>query len=158
MQNCFANSSDSYDGIDRVSKRRLFYFGLLRTNSARSRSAPQSIAAVSSEKNICQYGRERNHRVPTDNSTKGNQKISVPKNSTNPNIFLANARSVINKIDDLRVRINLYSCDFIIITKTWLHSFIENKLTDLPNYCNFRDDQLIKKGGDVCIWALSHII
>jgi hypothetical protein len=52
----------------------------------------------------------------------------------------------------------LYECDIIIITETWLHSSIDENLTDLPNYSCFRDDRLNRKGGGVGVWASRHII
>ena len=69
-----------------------------------------------------------------------------------PSIFLTNARSVLPKLDELRLTTSLVNADIVIVTESWLTSLIDDDLLHL-NHCDiFRCDRELRKGGGVCIW------
>ena len=72
-----------------------------------------------------------------------------------PSFFLTNARSILPKIDELRLSAVALHADVLIITESWLHEDIDSNLLFLNGYYFFRCDRKWRKGGGVCIWAKS---
>ena len=70
-----------------------------------------------------------------------------------PSIFLTNARSILPKIDDLRLTASSVNADVIIVTESWLHSMIDSDLLHLNFFDVFRCDRVARRGGGVCMWV-----
>jgi len=66
--------------------------------------------------------------------------------------MLINARSIVNKIDDLKVRIFTDNPDIIGITETWAHKDVLNEELNIPNYKIIRKDRLNRAGGGILFY------
>jgi hypothetical protein len=144
---------NTYERIDRVCKRRLYYFGLLRICSA-----PQSIDVVTSDRKICPYDRE--HFVNSKNLIKIRiQKIdNMPRNkAVYPSLLLVNAhtqglRSTI-KMAELRHTSVELSPSIVCVTESWL----SDEVTDvkLDNYEDYPCNRTGRDGGGVMTYVNS---
>jgi len=64
-----------------------------------------------------------------------------------------NARSVVNKICDLKAFLEDYFPDFTAITETWFESYMPNSIFVHPNrYWCYRKDRPTR-GGGVCLFV-----
>ncbi len=78
-----------------------------------------------------------------------------------PSVFLANVRSLANKIDELRLRITqrmFIDCNIMVFTETWLNSTIPNSTIELEGCNIYRADRMAvdsgkSKGGGVCLYV-----
>lgn len=73
-----------------------------------------------------------------------------------PSIFLANARSLVNKLDNVRCTNNCLDCCIMVIMETWLHDNIPDLAMELAGrslYCADRTaDSGNSRGGGVCAY------
>ena len=69
-----------------------------------------------------------------------------------PSVLLLNARSICNKLDELRLLINNLSPYCIAITETWLNDCITDAFLDIQNYVLYRADRRGRSGGGVCLY------
>ncbi|TWW82332.1 Janus kinase and microtubule-interacting protein 3 [Takifugu flavidus] len=85
----------------------------------------------------------------------------TPHRLSLPSIFLANVRSLVNKMDELRLRLNhskgLSDCNAMILTETWLNSGIPDTAIGLTGRSTHRadrtaDDSGKTRGGGLCIY------
>lgn len=80
------------------------------------------------------------------------------------NIVYLNARSLLNKINDLNVLINDKSPDIILITETWANESITNAMLNVPGYCIEpdlridRSDTLNGIGGGLIVYTRDGLI
>jgi hypothetical protein len=65
---------------------------------------------------------------------------------------LINARSVINKIDDLRVIANTENLDIICITESWANNNVADAELSIPGYNITRNDRENKRGGGILLY------
>lgn len=72
-----------------------------------------------------------------------------------PSIFLTNARSVLPKIDELRLCASSTNADIVIVTESWLTDNISDNLISLDKMNVFRCDRRFRRGGGVCVWIKS---
>ena len=80
--------------------------------------------------------------------------LNVPTlSSTAPSLLLLNARSVVNKLDELNVLISVIKPSLLILTETWLHDGIMDGQLNINGYCVFPADRQQRCGGGVWIWA-----
>ncbi len=86
----------------------------------------------------------------------------TPHRLSLPSIFLANVRSLVNKMDEIRLRIThskrLLDCNVMVFTETWLHSDIPNNVIDLTGRYTLQadrtaDDSGKTRGGGLCIYV-----
>lgn len=68
-----------------------------------------------------------------------------------------NIRSLLPKIDLIRVWITQYKPDILTFSETWLHSKINDNEIKLDNYMLYRADRGTR-GGGVAIYIFSHFI
>jgi hypothetical protein len=66
---------------------------------------------------------------------------------------LTNARSIINKFDDLVLRTSVHTPDIIVVTETWFSNYHTNEIFNMGKYTLFRNDRLLRTGGGVCVWC-----
>lgn len=66
--------------------------------------------------------------------------------------ILLNARSLINKIDELSVIASTHSPQFLFITETWLNCNILDSYIDITRYDLVRSDRRARRGGGVCAY------
>ena len=71
-------------------------------------------------------------------------------------MFLSNARSIVNKMDELNLWISsdklITNCCILVITKAWLHSLVLNatmELTSCTLFCWDRNTNSGKRNGGV---------
>ncbi|KAM7003411.1 uncharacterized protein LKV04_004454 [Tautogolabrus adspersus] len=78
-----------------------------------------------------------------------------------PSIFLANVRSLVNKMDELRLRIThskrLMDCNVMIFTETWLNNGVPDDAIKLGGRHTLRADRIAAdsgktRGGGLCIY------
>src|SRR5271169_6404308 len=94
----------------------------------------------------------------TKNVCKSGRKFTV--NSGNLNCFYANARSLINKIDNLELYVVEEKPDIIGITETWALETIGDGELSLEGYTMFRKDRIIGeklRGGGVLLYVKNYI-
>lgn len=78
-----------------------------------------------------------------------------------PSLFLTNARSIANKMDELRLlaATNFAGRDscILLVTKTWLHSSIPDSSIELTGYTVQRHDRTSdsgkSRGGGLCVYV-----
>jgi len=102
----------------------------------------QNLSRNTGRKNVCKSG----------------QKFTV--NSGNLNCFYANARSLINKIDNLELYAVEEKPDIIGITETWALETIGDGELSLEGYTMFRKDRIIGeklRGGGVLLYVKNYI-
>ncbi len=68
-----------------------------------------------------------------------------------------NARSIVNKLDELHLYIDDENPDIIGITETWLHEQITDTELNLPEYTIYRHDRKNKSGGGVVLLIKNNI-
>lgn len=69
-----------------------------------------------------------------------------------PSILLINARSLWNKLDELRILASNNKPDCIAITETWFSSALPDEILSIPSYSLFRADRCGRSGGGVCLY------
>ena len=69
---------------------------------------------------------------------------------------LINARSVVNKLDSLKLRMMIEELDVIGITESWAHKDIDNSELHIDGYNMFRKDRP-SRGGGVILYVKEHI-
>ena len=78
-----------------------------------------------------------------------------------PSIFLSNARSMANKMDELKLQITankiIQDCCILLITETWLHSSITDTAIEITGRTAHRYDRNSdsgkNRGGGLCIYV-----
>ena len=78
--------------------------------------------------------------------------------SSCPSLFLTNARSILPKMDELRLSMSALHAEVAIVTESWLDIDISDALLFINNCEIFRYDRKQRKGGGVCIWANSRFL
>ena len=72
-------------------------------------------------------------------------------------ILYTNARSIVNKIQELKLHVLDTNPDMITITETWTHSAISNDYLSIPDYYiaarHDRTDTLNGRGGGILIYV-----
>ena len=74
-----------------------------------------------------------------------------------PSVFLTNARSILPKMDELRLCVCSMKADIAIVTESWLTDDVSNDLLSVNNMNIFRCDRSSRKGGGVCAWINSSL-
>ena len=82
-----------------------------------------------------------------------NSKIKLNK----LNCFYANARSVVNKLEELELYVHEEKPHIIGITETWGNSKIENSEISFDGYQTFRKDRKDRIGGGVLLYIRNDI-
>ena len=84
--------------------------------------------------------------------------FSNPSTQCNSLIFLlSNTRSLLPKIDDLRIILDHYGVSMAFITETWLNEKIDDAAVCIDSYVLARRDRIDKLGGGVCAFIKSSI-
>lgn len=89
--------------------------------------------------------------------------INVPihkesKGHSFPSIFFSNARSMVNKLDEIHGTVKSNSFSIAAITESWLSSRVTEDLISLPGYVTYRKDRPDdKRGGGICTYISSQI-
>ena len=85
-------------------------------------------------------------------------KIPITTTSTNAvkrlllNILSFNARSIINKIDELTVTIHNHKSDIVMVTERWLSENVPDEVLSIPGFTIGRNDRSTGRGGGVAIY------
>jgi len=69
--------------------------------------------------------------------------------------MLLNCRSLLPKIDELRVTCTFEKPNLVFATETWLHQDIQDSLICIDNFNIIRKDRINKRGGGLCIFISS---
>ena len=72
-------------------------------------------------------------------------------------IMHANVRSIIPKIDELRILLSEIQCAIFIVTESWLDDSLDTRLIDIPGYSILRQDREHKGGGGILIYYLQNL-
>ena len=103
---------------------------------------------------------ERERRPLNQSTTTDNQK----ENPGNLRIVYLNARSIVNKLNDLSILINDHDPDLILISETWCNEDISNALLNIPGYIiepelrKDRNDTMNGIGGGVLVYVRNDLI
>ncbi len=68
-------------------------------------------------------------------------------------IIHINARSILNKMNELRVICNQSGSEFLCITESWLNSGHEDFEFTISGYDLYRKDRCFSTGGGVCVYV-----
>ena len=77
-------------------------------------------------------------------------------NGSLPKFLLANARSILNKKEELEV-ISKDKPDVVLITETWLSDSVPDEVVNIPKFNVIRKDRPIGRGGGVQIYIRESI-
>ena len=100
-------------------------------------------------------GRPVNQPPPTEHQK---------EKSGNLRIIYLNARSIVNKINDLCILINDHDPDLILITETWCNDEISNALLNVPGYNiepdlrKDRNDTMNGIGGGILVYVRNDLV
>ena len=76
-----------------------------------------------------------------------------PNGTTFPKIFLSNARSMVNKLEDIYGSITSNLCEIAVITESWLSSRVTDDLINMPGFVTCRRDRARdQRGGGLCTY------
>ena len=68
-----------------------------------------------------------------------------------PIIFVSNALSMVNKLENIHGSITSNSCSIAVITESWLSSCVTDDLISIPGFVTCRRDRSDdQRGGGVC--------
>ena len=68
-------------------------------------------------------------------------------------MLLTNARSILPKMDELRLQASSLCADIVFVSETWLNNDIDNGLISINSYSSYRSDRALRKGGGVAVWV-----
>ena len=68
-------------------------------------------------------------------------------------MLLFNARSIINKFDELCISLSIFKPGLICVTESWMNDDIEDSLFHIEDYNLLRNDRVGRRGGGVCAWV-----
>lgn len=74
-----------------------------------------------------------------------------------PSFLLINARSLLPKIDELALLLQIQPLEFVTITETWLNDEVLDQLIHINDYNTFRNDRSHGRGGGVCAFVSTNI-
>ena len=77
--------------------------------------------------------------------------------TSNLKCIYINARSIINKLDELQATVAVLNPDIVGITESWAHDNILDGELSLPGFDLFRCDRTSTKGGGVLLYVLSEL-
>ena len=92
--------------------------------------------------------------------------ITIPLINASPNLstqsnpltfLLSNTRSLLPKLDDLKIILDQYGVSMAFITETWLNEKIDDAAVCIDGYSLARRDRIDKLGGGVCAFIKSTI-
>ena len=76
-------------------------------------------------------------------------------------VLYTNARSIVNKVDELRIFANISEPDVIALTESWTNPNITNQFLNIPNYDivarHDRNDTRNGRGGGILIYVKKDI-
>ena len=115
----------------------------------------ESSASTGRQRRRCERKQKRGKRAGVRARLKAN-----PSKPPLPSIFLANVRSIRNKLDEIRLRLTaqrtLTSCCCMIFTETWLDSTTPDAAIQLAGRTVYRADRTAdsgkKSGGGLCVF------
>jgi hypothetical protein len=70
---------------------------------------------------------------------------------------LPNARSILNKKEELEVIISQCSPDVIMITETWLSNIVPDEVVNIPKFNLVRKERPVGRGGGVQVYIRESI-
>ena len=74
-----------------------------------------------------------------------------------PRIILSNVRSLVPKIDEIRLLTSQINPDLIFLTETWMMTTIGNNQITIHNYNILRRDRIENSHGDVCLYMTNNV-
>nr|XP_054774602.1 uncharacterized protein LOC129282765 [Lytechinus pictus] len=90
-------------------------------------------------------------RIDNDNNNNDKNKSELPS------LFLCNARSAVNKFDELSAIIQVHDVDLCAITETWYKHDLPLGLVSIPGYSMFIKSREHRSGGGVALYAKHHL-
>ena len=70
-----------------------------------------------------------------------------------PKLLCANTRSLLPKLDLIRVSVNQQNIDCFISVESWLNNEHSDELLKFDGFLSFRDDRANRTGGGVIVWV-----
>ena len=104
------------------------------------------------------YTGNTNNKQKTRKAIKNIPKVSKQPVKTRIKCFYANARSIINKREDLEQYVHCDKPDIIGISESWGREGISDKELNLDGYKMYREDRKDKDGGGVLLYVNSDLI
>ena len=74
------------------------------------------------------------------------------------NVMVLNARSIFNKVDELKALIDNYKSDTLFVMETWLTKSIPNEAVNISGFNVFRKERNVVYGGGIAIYIKRNIL
>ena len=97
------------------------------------------------------------HKNTQQPNSKPSQNTERIPHITYLTFFLANARSLLPKIDELKATLQTNEVSLAFITETWLIENVDDGAVQLSGFSSVRRDRLTRIGGGVCAYIDEHI-
>ncbi|CAH1270933.1 Hypp4516 [Branchiostoma lanceolatum] len=75
-----------------------------------------------------------------------------PKPKSMPSLLLANARSLVNKLDEFSLTLSVNQTHIAAVTETWFTTDLPEEATSIEGYNLFHKDRCDKRGGGVALY------
>ena len=75
----------------------------------------------------------------------------------NLDIITTNCRSLLPKLDELKILCHLYNPNYVFLSETWLNIGKPNKLLNIEHYNLLRSDRKYRRGSGVCAYIRNTI-
>lgn len=141
------NRGQGCRGISRILRRNLFYLKILSRHDCQvSYPIPVRLSKGPRRKRSGSCSRNA-PAILRRIAPLMTHKTRKPAPVLLPSVFLTNARSMRNKMDELALRIMKRKPGLIVISETWLDNSIDSSFLQLPNYTACRQDRDSHGGG-----------
>ncbi|KAI8483413.1 hypothetical protein Bbelb_388760 [Branchiostoma belcheri] len=94
----------------------------------------------------------------TSNLVRVNQQQPKQNSATGlPSVYMCNARSLINKLDEFELTVHQYKADVAIVTETWFSSAMPTEYLNVDKYTLFSTSRTDRRGGGVAVYIREDI-
>ncbi|KAI8481124.1 hypothetical protein Bbelb_411380 [Branchiostoma belcheri] len=74
-----------------------------------------------------------------------------------PSVYMCNARSLLNKLDEFELTLQQYKVDIAIVTETWFSTAMPSEFLNVDNYTLFATSRTDRRGGGVAIYTHENV-
>ena len=126
----------------------------VHTTGSNSETAGEKKGACTATKTEKSSWRDQPNNCPGQNC---NQKTDATVGDTSLKCWYTNACSLVNKMSELRSRVQNESYDIIGISETWANGFINNAEMNIDGYSMYRKDRKGCKGGGLILYTSNRV-
>ena len=128
--------------------------GKKRKGRASQTAIRQDCAGTGGKKPSCSESLITNERRNKESTVYTNhKKHCYNEHNTHVHCILLNARSIVRKVDELKLLVHDENSDIIFIIESWTAEHIAEAEINIPGYDLIRKDRMNKRGGGCLIYA-----